>query len=90
MGALRPKFSGGHAGHNGIRNIIAHIGPDFHRLRIGVGRPDNKIDVTNYVVSKFTGGELNILEKILDFVAENILQFAANGDKTIFAQGPPD
>ncbi|MDR1031759.1 MAG: aminoacyl-tRNA hydrolase, partial [Holosporales bacterium] len=77
-----------HAGHNGIRNIIAHIGPDFHRLRIGVGCPDNKIDITNYVVSKFTGGELNILEKILDFVAENILKFAANGDKAIFAQGP--
>ncbi|MDR1365927.1 MAG: aminoacyl-tRNA hydrolase [Holosporales bacterium] len=87
IGVLRPKFGGGHAGHNGIRNIIEHIGPDFHRLRIGVGRPDNKIDIINYVVSKFASNELNILGKIFDLVADNILQFTASGDKTVFAQG---
>lgn len=51
-GQLRLKISGGHGGHNGLRDIIAKIGGgEFKRLRIGIGRPVGKIAVANYVLS---------------------------------------
>lgn len=51
---IKLKFGGGHAGHNGLRDIIDKIGTkDFHRLRIGVGRPDDKDLVADYVLSNF-------------------------------------
>lgn len=39
FGQMRMRFDGGHGGHNGLRSIVGLIGPEFHRLRIGVGRP---------------------------------------------------
>ncbi len=39
---LRVKTGGGHAGHNGLRSIAAHIGADFHRVRLGIGHPGDK------------------------------------------------
>ncbi len=52
-GVTRLKFGGGHAGNNGIRDIISALGDnkDFYRLRIGVGHPGNKALVANYVLS---------------------------------------
>lgn len=53
VGRVKLKTGGGHAGHNGLRSLIAHLGtPDFHRLRIGIGRPNLKDDVLNYVLGK--------------------------------------
>jgi PTH1 family peptidyl-tRNA hydrolase len=50
-GSIKLKFDGGHGGHNGLRDIFQKIGtPAFWRLRIGVGHPGNKNDVTNYVL----------------------------------------
>jgi PTH1 family peptidyl-tRNA hydrolase len=49
-GTLRLKQGGGHGGHNGLRDIIRHCGPDFMRLRIGVGHPGSKDLVTGYVL----------------------------------------
>jgi PTH1 family peptidyl-tRNA hydrolase len=46
------KFGGGHGGHNGLRNIIQHIGADFWRLRIGIGHPKHKDLVHDYVLNK--------------------------------------
>ena len=46
------KFAGGHGGHNGLRNIIQHIGADFWRLRIGIGHPGNRDLVHDYVLSR--------------------------------------
>lgn len=52
VGVLRLKKDGGHAGHNGLRDIIAHLGAkDFYRLRMGVGRPPESVDVADYVLS---------------------------------------
>jgi PTH1 family peptidyl-tRNA hydrolase len=62
-GTLRFKESGGHGGHNGLRNIIDQLGtPDFKRLRIGIGRPGKESDVTNYVLNKQSNKEREILE----------------------------
>jgi PTH1 family peptidyl-tRNA hydrolase len=49
-GTVRLKQGGGHGGHNGLRDIIAHCGKDFMRMRIGVGHPGHKSQVTNFVL----------------------------------------
>jgi peptidyl-tRNA hydrolase, PTH1 family len=51
-GTVRLKKGGGHGGHNGIRDVIRHIGSDFMRLRIGVGHPGHKDLVTDYVLQR--------------------------------------
>ncbi len=52
-GSAKLKFGGGHAGHNGLRDIISAIGSkDFYRLRLGVGHPGNKKQVVNYVLGQ--------------------------------------
>lgn len=50
VGSARLKRGGGHGGHNGLRDILATCGPDFMRLRIGIGHPGHKDLVTDYVL----------------------------------------
>ena len=50
-GVVKLKKGGGVAGHNGLRDIAAHLGKDFWRLRIGIGRPADRSQVSNYVLS---------------------------------------
>jgi len=52
-GRLRMKLGGGHAGHNGLRSIMAHIGPNFMRGRMGIGHPGAKEDVLAWVLGDF-------------------------------------
>ena len=53
-GTARIKKGGGHGGHNGLRDIIAHLGSnDFYRLRLGIGHPGDKAQVVNYVLGRF-------------------------------------
>lgn len=65
-GQMRLKFDGGHGGHNGLRDIVPHIGNDFYRLRLGIGHPGNKNLVTGYVLGKPTSDEQIGLERMLD------------------------
>jgi len=53
-GKVRIKSGGGHAGHNGLRSIIKHIGPEFTRIRMGVGHPGSKDMVHDYVLGNFS------------------------------------
>jgi PTH1 family peptidyl-tRNA hydrolase len=48
----RIKLGGGHGGHNGLRDTIRHCGPDFWRLRLGIGHPGNKDQVIDYVLQR--------------------------------------
>ena len=57
FGDIRVKRGGGHAGHNGLKSLDAHIGKDYHRIRMGVGRPPHKDDVSHYVLSDFAKSE---------------------------------
>ena len=52
-GKVRIKVGGGNGGHNGIRDIDSHIGREYLRVRIGVGRPNQDIDTSNWVLSSF-------------------------------------
>lgn len=68
-GRLRLKIGGGHAGHNGVRSMIAELGSrDFVRLRIGVGRPAHGT-VSDFVLSDFRGEERDFLPDLLDRAA---------------------
>jgi peptidyl-tRNA hydrolase, PTH1 family len=51
-GDVRLKQGGGHGGHNGLRNLITHLGPDFWRLRLGIGHPGNRAEVIDYVLQR--------------------------------------
>lgn len=56
-GQVRLKFGGGHAGHNGMRSVIAHIGAECWRLRIGVGHPGDRERVTGHVLRRAPAAE---------------------------------
>jgi len=72
-GKLRVKCGGGTAGHNGLRSINALLGPDFWRVRIGVGHPGVKELVQPYVLRNFSKEEIALwVEPLLDAVAEKI------------------
>jgi peptidyl-tRNA hydrolase, PTH1 family len=72
-GKLRVKCGGGTAGHNGLRSIDALLGPDFWRVRIGVGHPGIKELVQPYVLQNFSREEIDLwVEPLLDAVAETI------------------
>lgn len=65
-GTIRLKQDGGHGGHNGLRNIIDHLGTkEFARLRIGIGHPGNARDVTNYVLSTPSQVDKNHIEEAI-------------------------
>jgi peptidyl-tRNA hydrolase, PTH1 family len=72
-GKLRVKHGGGNAGHNGLRSIDPLIGPDYWRIRIGVGHPGIKELVQPYVLQNFTAEEVTQwVEPLLAAVAETI------------------
>ena len=66
FGTVKFKIGGGHGGHNGLRSIDAHIGKEYTRVRIGVGKPQDKADVANYVLNNFSKEELNKLPDIIE------------------------
>jgi peptidyl-tRNA hydrolase, PTH1 family len=68
-GKLRARTGGGAAGHNGIRSLIAHIGPEFHRVRIGVGHPGAE-RVHGHVLSNFAKADEAWLVPLLDAIEE--------------------
>ena len=68
-GKFRTKRGGGAAGHNGIRSLIAHLGPDFLRLRLGVGHPGEKRLVHHYVLSDFYKAEEPWVNALCDAIA---------------------
>ena len=66
VGRMRLKTGGGHGGHNGLRDIVPHIGADFHRLRLGIGHPGHKSKVSGYVLGKPTADEQIAFDSMLD------------------------
>lgn len=69
-GKLRIKSGGGHAGHNGLRSLHQHVGPEFHRVRLGIGHPGHKDRVSGYVLSPFAKADRDWLDPLLEAVAE--------------------
>jgi len=62
-GTIRLKKGGGHGGHNGLRDLISHLGSkDFHRLRVGIGHPGHRDQVVGYVLKKPSGEDRRLIE----------------------------
>ena len=72
FGDVRFKIGGSHAGHNGLKSIDSHIGKEYIRIRVGIGKPKDKNAVINYVLSKFSQEELLILENIIPHISDSI------------------
>lgn len=67
VGIVKLKNGGGHAGHNGLKDIIAHLGSrEFYRLRIGVGRPVTGKAVADYVLTSPSKGEWELINSAID------------------------
>jgi peptidyl-tRNA hydrolase, PTH1 family len=69
-GRIKAKQGGGHAGHNGLRSIHEHIGPDYGRVRLGVGHPGHKDRVAGYVLHDFAKADDDWLEPLLQGIAK--------------------
>ncbi len=65
-GKIRVKQGGGHAGHNGIRSLISHVGADFWRVRMGVGHPGHKDRVSGYVLQDFAKADRDWVNALVD------------------------
>ena len=81
-GKIRMKTGGGAAGHNGIRSIASHIGPDFRRVRIGIGHPGAKDRVLGYVLGDFSKADAAWVEPMLDAMADAAPLLAEGKDAT--------
>ena len=68
-GKVKAKKGGGHAGHNGLRSMDAHIGNDYARVRLGIGHPGDKTRVHNHVLGDFSKAEEEWLTPLLHAVA---------------------
>ena len=72
FGKIKTKFGGSSAGHNGIESIDKFIGKDYSRVRIGIGKPNNKIEVSDYVLKDFDDDEKQQLETLKNNITENL------------------
>jgi len=79
-GKTRIKTGGGGAGHNGIRSLTGHLGPDYRRLRIGIGHPGHRELVHSYVLHEFAKADTAWLVPLLDAIADNAEMLAVGND----------
>ncbi|QIG79135.1 aminoacyl-tRNA hydrolase [Stakelama tenebrarum] len=80
---VKVKIGGGTAGHNGLRSTDKHIGPDFRRVRIGIGHPGHKDRVTGYVLGNYAKAEIEDLSDMLGAIAAEA-PWLAEGDDARF------
>ena len=80
---MKVKVGGGTAGHNGLRSIDQHLGPDFRRVRIGIGHPGHKDLVTPHVLGNYAKVELEPLSDLLAAMASEV-EWLADGDDARF------
>ena len=71
-GKIKAKFGGSDAGHNGVASIDKFIGKDYSRVRIGIGKPESKISISDYVLNDFNEDEIEKLESITDNIIKSL------------------
>ncbi len=72
FGKIKAKFGGSSAGHNGIASIDKFIGKDYSRVRVGIGKPKNQIEISDYVLQNFDDDELIGIDKISKNITDSI------------------
>ncbi|HET9630551.1 MAG TPA: aminoacyl-tRNA hydrolase [Novosphingobium sp.] len=80
---VKVRTGGGLAGHNGLRSIDQHLGPDFRRVRIGIGHPGHKDRVTGHVLGNYAKSEMDALADMLGAIAAEA-EWLARGDDVRF------
>jgi PTH1 family peptidyl-tRNA hydrolase len=80
LGRVKVKHGGGRGSHNGLRDIVDHIGSEFRRVRIGIGHPGEKHLVEHYVLQDFAKAERPLVEQLLDVVASEAPRLVAGDD----------
>lgn len=82
-GKVKFKMGGGHAGHNGLRSVHGHLGPDYGRVRLGIGHPGHKDRVAGYVLHDFAKTDAEWLDNVMRGVSDGAPYLAA-GDTAKF------
>ena len=77
---VKVKHGGGAAGHNGIRSLDKHIGPDYRRVRMGIGHPGHKDRVLGYALGNFAKAEMDPLADFIGVVADEVPWLLAGDD----------
>ena len=72
FGKIKTKIGGSSAGHNGIASIDKFIGKEYSRVRIGIGKPENKLSISDYVLNDFNEEEKEHLETITNNIIDSI------------------
>jgi len=78
-GTVRVKQGGGHGGHNGLRSLTEAIGPDYLRVRLGVGRPPGRMDAADYVLEPLRGEALEDLQDMVPTAAQAVMHVLEHG-----------
>jgi PTH1 family peptidyl-tRNA hydrolase len=79
LGTIRLREQGGSGGHNGMKSIIQHLGQDFPRLRLGVGRPTGRMPPAAYVLQDFGAEEEAVVDAMLDQAVQALETFLKEG-----------
>jgi len=80
LGKIKAKIGGSSGGHNGLKSIDSQISVNYNRIRIGVGKPEeHHMGTVDFVLSKFSKDDINILNKGLEFIAGSIEDLIKNG-----------
>jgi PTH1 family peptidyl-tRNA hydrolase len=82
-GKVKFKMGGGHAGHNGLRSIHSHLGPEYARVRLGIGHPGHKDRVAGYVLHDFAKGDADWIDDVLRGLSDGAPHLA-QGDSAKF------
>ncbi|MFD5324617.1 aminoacyl-tRNA hydrolase [Streptomyces sp. NPDC127092] len=76
---LRLKLGGGDNGHNGLKSMTKSMGPDYHRVRCGIGRPPGRMQVADFVLKDFSSTERKELDWFVDRAADAVECLVAEG-----------
>jgi len=82
-GVVRLKSGGGAGGHNGLKDVIAHIGDGFWRMRIGVGHPGNRGEVIDYVLKRAPAAEQALLDGAVNASVDAIVRMLSDGAEKV-------
>lgn len=86
LGRLRARARGSAGGHNGLKSVIAHVGDEFARLRLGVGRGDERRDLADHVLSRFEPDEAAEVERMIARGADASEAFITAGIAAVMNQ----
>ena len=85
LGKLRARARGSAGGHNGLKSVVAHLGAEFPRLRVGVGRGDSQRDLADHVLARFDPDEAAEVERMIARAADAAEMFVTSGIEAVMS-----